>query len=66
MQPKKWPGDSGRTRMLATFMIVLLEPAGWFLFWEGLNQMVFEAKKINPDLKFYTKMMKCRIEFLSY
>ncbi|MFA4820516.1 MAG: hypothetical protein WC613_06190 [Candidatus Aenigmatarchaeota archaeon] len=57
---------SGATGLLWTFMIVLLEPGGWFLFWEGLNQIVFEAKKINPDLKFYTKMMKCRIEFLSY
>jgi len=57
---------SGDTSLQWTFMIVLLEPAGWFLFWEGLNQIVFEAKKINPDLRFYTKMMKCRIEFLSY
>ncbi|MEK6888055.1 MAG: hypothetical protein AABX14_03865 [Candidatus Aenigmatarchaeota archaeon] len=56
----------GETTLLATFMIVLLEPGGWFLFWEGLNQIVFEVKKINPDLKFYNKMTKCRIEFLSY
>jgi len=56
----------GDQSLLLTFLVVLLEPGGWFLFWEGSNQIVFEAKKINPDLKFYTKMMKCRIEFLSY
>src|SRR3989338_4128935 len=56
----------GDQSLLLTFLVVLLEPGGWFLFLEGSNQIVFEAKKINPDLKFYTKMMKCRIEFLSY
>lgn len=57
---------SGEMSLLSTFIVVLLEPAGWFLFWEGLNQIVFEVKKINPDLKFYSKMTKCRVEFLSY
>ena len=35
---------------LLNFLIVLFEPGGWFLFWEGLYQVVFESKKINESL----------------
>ena len=48
-----------------TFLVVLFEPGGWFLFWEGLNQIIFESKKINPKLVFYKKMHKARIDFFS-
>lgn len=48
------------------FFIILLEPAGWFLFWEGLDLLIFEADKNDLDLFFYKKMTKCNIEFLSY
>ncbi len=51
--------------LLVSFLVVFLEPAGWFLFWEGLNQLIFETKKINPDHEFYTKMANCDIKFLS-
>lgn len=44
-------------------MIVLLEPGGWFLFWEGLDLMIFETKKIKPDLIFYRRMQRARIVF---
>ncbi|SRR3989344_3402024 len=52
--------------LLISFFIVLLEPAGWFSFWEGLYQIVFESKTVKPELDFYTKMSKCKINFLSY
>lgn len=48
------------------FLIILLEPAGWFLFWEGSNLIVFEAKKQDPDLEFYKKMAKVDIKFMNY
>ncbi|MBU3897197.1 MAG: hypothetical protein KJ697_04715 [Nanoarchaeota archaeon] len=48
------------------FLLTLFEPAGWFLFWEGLGQIVFESKKKNSDLIFYEKMTKCEIKFISY
>lgn len=51
---------------VTSFLIVLLEPAGWFLFWEGLHLIVFDQKKIRPDMDFYEKMSKCEIYFLSY
>jgi hypothetical protein len=48
------------------FLIILLEPAGWFLFWEGSNLIIFEAKKQDPDLDFYKKMAKVNIKFMNY
>lgn len=48
------------------FIFVLVEPAGWFLFWEGLNHAIYESKKNQPNLNFYKKMSKCKISFLSY
>ena len=51
---------------LMTFLVILLEPGGWFLFWEGLDLIIFEAKKGIPNLSFYKKMSKCSINFFSY
>ncbi|MEK6886363.1 MAG: hypothetical protein AABW88_00875 [Nanoarchaeota archaeon] len=51
---------------LMTFLVVLLEPAGWFTFWEGLNQMVFEPRKHKEDLEFYRKMSSCEVNFFEY
>lgn len=48
------------------FIIVLMEPGGWFLFWEGLNLSIFESKETKPLLEFYKKMSHCKIYFSSY
>jgi len=56
----------GDNTLFLSFLIILLEPAGWFLFWEGLDMVLFESKKIKPDLKYYEKMVKCNINFVSY
>lgn len=48
------------------FLVVLLEPAGWFTFWEGLNQIIFDSKEEDVDLKFFEKLSKCSINFYSY
>ncbi len=52
--------------LVYSFLIILLEPAGWFLFWEGLNLIVFESKKIKPDRDFYEKMAKAEIAFVEF
>jgi len=51
---------------ITSFLITLLEPASWFLFWEGLNQAIFESRKSSSDLDFYRKMSKCDINFYAY
>ena len=56
----------GERSLLTSFLVILLEPAGWFLFWEGLGLAIFERKKERPTLEFYEKMSKCRIYFSSY
>ena len=54
--------------MLLSFLLVFLEPAAWFLLWEGSDQLIFNSKNINPDLNFYRKMSDAhkRISFKSY
>jgi hypothetical protein len=49
-----------------SFLIILLEPAGWFSFWEGLNILFFESKHVNPNLEFYKKMSHIKISFWTY
>lgn len=58
----KFTGES----FLMNFLVVLLEPAGWFLFWSGMDQVIFKAKETNPDLEFYGKMVNCQVSFLHY
>lgn len=52
--------------LFPAFFVVLLEPGGWFLLWEGLNLIIFKSKQGSPDLKFYEKMSKCEIGFFDY
>ena len=56
----------GSTDYLLTFLSVLSEPAGWFLFWEGLNLIIFQSKKKVPELDFYKKMSKAKIIFVDF
>ena len=54
--------------LFLSFLVVFLEPAAWFLLWEGMDQIVFNSKNINPDFNFYRKMSNSRgqIHFKSY
>lgn len=55
---------------LSTFLLqlvfVLLDPAGWFALWYGLDQLVSISTQKRPELDFYHKMAKCEIRFASY
>lgn len=51
---------------LIAFLIVVLEPAGWFLFWEGAYQAIFESRMKGTDYEFYRKLTKCTISFVHY
>ncbi len=59
---------SDKENLLTSFLLVFLEPAAWFLLWEGMDQIIFESKRINPELIFYRKMSSTHghIHFKSY
>lgn len=51
--------------LLMTFLVILLEPAGWFLFWEGFGMVIFETKEKEHEYIFYKKMRNSTIRFIS-
>lgn len=51
---------------LSHFAIVLLEPAGWFTAWTGLDEIYYTVRQKKPDLDFYEKMSNAEIVFLDY
>ena len=57
MQPEKYH---------VHFLIVLFEPAGWFLLWAGLDHLVYQSKSSKKDFDFYSKMAKSEINFFTY
>ena len=52
--------------LLIHFLIVILEPGGWFTAWTGLDEIYYTARQKKPDLTFYQKMMNAEIHFISY
>ena len=54
IKPEKYP---------AHLLIVLFEPAGWFLLWMGLDHLVSTSKETQEELNFYSKMIKSEIIF---
>lgn len=57
LKPEKYP---------VHFLLVLFEPAGWFLLWTGLDILVYSSKETKKDLDFYKRMTKAKINFLTY
>lgn len=60
--------EFAQNSFLTSFLVVLLEPGGWFFFWEGLYLIILEpeTKRIIRELEFYRKMSLAKIEFISY
>lgn len=54
------------TKIIHNFIIVLLEPAGWFMAWFGLERIFYISALKKADLEFYEKMRKAVISFWSY
>jgi hypothetical protein len=47
-------------------LLVLFEPAGWFLVWTGFEMLLKDVRSKVPDLEFYSKMASADFKFLSY
>lgn len=54
------------SKLLKNVIIVLTEPAGWFLFWIGGERLVYKKKELTPEYNFYRKMSVAYISFSSY
>ena len=52
--------------MLYAFMLTILEPAGWFTAWTGLDHIIYKPREKNEDHEFYEKMSRAKISFTSY
>ncbi len=50
---------------ISTLLLVLLEPAGWFTAWTGLDQLYYTANAKKPEMDFYSKMVAAEITFTS-
>ncbi len=48
------------------FLMILLEPASWFFFWEGLYKIFITSREKLPEYEFYKKMAESKISFHSY
>lgn len=54
------------TSFMWHLLIIILEPAGWFTAWTGLDEIYYTAKQKKEELDFYEKMSNSDIEFVSY
>jgi hypothetical protein len=49
-----------------TFLLFLLEPAGWFTVWNGFDYLFLQPSSRNDEREFFTKMSNSDIDFVSY
>ncbi|HSF89180.1 MAG TPA: hypothetical protein VLA46_07165 [Saprospiraceae bacterium] len=47
-------------------LLILFEPAGWFMLWMGLDKMVYYSGSKRKELDFYTHMASTEILFGTY
>lgn len=50
---------------MMSLLKVILEPAGWFLSWAGLDKVFFSSNKNNHSIAFYKKAIKAKIVFVN-
>jgi len=56
----------GKTNFFLKLLEIMAIPAGWFLFWEGLDKIFITSKEKLSDYEFYNKMSKANIIFADY
>jgi hypothetical protein len=50
---------------LLNILFVILEPGGWFMVWNSLDQMFNELRRKKGEFIFYSAMVKSKISFVS-
>jgi len=56
----------GTQDFISKFLFVFFEPAGWFIFWTGLEILFVKMADKHDDHSFYRKLANCEITFVSY
>jgi hypothetical protein len=51
---------------LFDFLIVVFEPAGWFIVWFGLEEIFYKGREKKNEIVFSKKMGRANITFSSY
>jgi hypothetical protein len=57
---------AGKTNFFMRFLEIMTIPAGWFLFWEGLDKVLITSKERLSHYEFYKKMSRANILFAGY
>ena len=47
------------------YLLVMLQPAGWFLSWSGMEKILFGGKQTKIKKEFYHRLSKAKVEFVS-
>jgi len=58
-----WLAFFAAGKLPMSLLLVILEPAGWFLIWNGLDTLYSSVRSKKPQLEFYGKMTRCKIVF---
>ncbi|MEK6856016.1 MAG: hypothetical protein AABX66_02550 [Nanoarchaeota archaeon] len=53
------------SNFLIRFLVILLEPAGWFTAWTGLEDIYYTGRELKKELDFYEKMSNAEVAFVS-
>jgi hypothetical protein len=56
----------GTQSFISKFLFVFFEPAGWFIFWTGLEILLVKMAEKKDDHEFYRKLSNCKISFVPY
>ncbi len=48
-----------------SFFQIIFELVGWFLLWEGLNQIIFVSKEKRNHIKLYFRLSNAKITFVN-
>jgi hypothetical protein len=51
--------------MLSHFLRILIEPAGWFMLWTGLDRLIYDLKKLRKEATFYRELAGVKWHFQS-
>ena len=58
--------ETSTKNFIINLLVIIVTPASWFSFWEGLGKVFIDSKEKKPDQEFYHKMASATITFRSY